>query len=162
MTEFSVFMPLQDIASGICWLGGISLKDYKIIWKIKMREMKTKQYLETLIVLWIKWTGNKARLDRCCSYYPLNMDNDLRIYGEGRTQIPLSSLAMIGPIKIANETKSNHIMVSFTNHYKVSSIDRLPSKTKIGLILFYTSQSSPPLQSRFKENAKILSKNSTT
>ena len=42
MTEFSVFMPLQDIASGICWLGGISLKDYKIIWKIEMKEMKTK------------------------------------------------------------------------------------------------------------------------
>ena len=150
------------IVPGNSCLDGVSLKDYKIIWKIKMREMKTKQYLETLIVLWIKWTGNKARLDRCCSYYPLNMDNDLRIYGEGRTQIPLSSLAMIGPIKIANETKSNHIMVSFTNHYKVSSIDRLPSKTKIGIILFYTSQSSPPLQSSFKENAKILSKNSTT
>ena len=30
------------------------------------------------------------------------------------------------------------------------------------IILFYVSPSSPPLQSRFKENAKILSKNSTT
>ena len=29
-------------------------------------------------------------------------------------------------------------------------------------ILFYVSPISPPLQSRFKENAKILSKNSTT
>ena len=30
------------------------------------------------------------------------------------------------------------------------------------IILFYVSPSSPPLKSRFKENAKILSKNSTT
>ena len=30
------------------------------------------------------------------------------------------------------------------------------------IIIFYVSPSSPPLQSRFKENAKILSKNSTT
>ena len=30
------------------------------------------------------------------------------------------------------------------------------------IILCYVSPSSPPLQSRFKENAKILSKNSTT
>ena len=29
------------------------------------------------------------------------------------------------------------------------------------IILFYVSPSSPPLQSRFKENGKILSKNST-
>ena len=42
MTEFSVFMLLQGIAPGNSWLGGVSLKDYKIIWKIKMREMKTK------------------------------------------------------------------------------------------------------------------------
>ena len=30
------------------------------------------------------------------------------------------------------------------------------------IILFYVSPSSPQLQSRFKENAKILSKNSST
>ena len=42
MTEFSVFMYLQGIAPGNSWLGDVSLKDYKIIYKIKMREMKTK------------------------------------------------------------------------------------------------------------------------
>ena len=42
MTEFSAFMPLEGIAPGKVWLGSISLKDYKIIWKIKRREMKTK------------------------------------------------------------------------------------------------------------------------
>ena len=35
-------------------------------------------------------------------------------------------------IKIANDTKSNRKMVSFTDHYNGISIDRLPSKTKIG------------------------------
>ena len=62
---------------------------------------------------------------------------------KGEPRFP-SSLATIGPlariqdsqglsvIKIANNTKINHIMVSFTDHYNVISIDRLPSKTKIG------------------------------
>ena len=40
--EYSVFMLLQGITLGNSWLGGISLKDYKIIWKIKLRKMKTK------------------------------------------------------------------------------------------------------------------------
>ena len=56
MTEFSMCMVLQGIVSGNCWLGNVSLKNYKIIWKIKMKEMKIEKYLETLIVLWIKWT----------------------------------------------------------------------------------------------------------
>ena len=42
MTEFSEFMPLQGIAPENSWLGAVSLKDYKIIWEIKMRKMKTK------------------------------------------------------------------------------------------------------------------------
>ena len=59
-------------------------------------------------------------------------------------------------------------MVSFTDHYNAISIEKLPSKTKIGkgswalIFLFYVNPSNPPLQSCFKENAKILSKNSTT
>ena len=31
--------------------------------------------------------------------------------------------------KIANNTKINHIMLSFTDHYNAISLDRLPSKT---------------------------------
>ena len=42
MTEFSVFMPLQGIAPGNSWIKGVSLKDYNIKWKIKIREMKIK------------------------------------------------------------------------------------------------------------------------
>ena len=57
ITEFSVFVPLKGITPESSWLKGVSLKDYKIIWKINVREMKTKLYLETLILLWIKWTG---------------------------------------------------------------------------------------------------------
>ena len=40
MTEFSVFMPFLHIAPGNSCLGGICLRDYKIIWKIKVREIK--------------------------------------------------------------------------------------------------------------------------
>ena len=46
-----------------------------------------------------KYGGNKAqRLYRCCSNYAHIVNNGLRIYGEGRTQIPLSSPAIIGPL----------------------------------------------------------------
>ena len=40
--ESSLFVPLQGIAPENSWLGGAFLKGYKIICKIKMREMKTK------------------------------------------------------------------------------------------------------------------------
>ena len=40
--ESSLFVLLQGIAPKNSWLGGAFLKDYKIICKIKMREMKTK------------------------------------------------------------------------------------------------------------------------
>ena len=39
--ESSLFVSLQGIAPENSWLGGAFLKDYKIICKIKMREMKT-------------------------------------------------------------------------------------------------------------------------
>ena len=40
--ESSLFVPLQLIAAESSWLGAVFLKDYKNIYKIKMREMKTK------------------------------------------------------------------------------------------------------------------------
>ena len=36
------FMPVQGIAPGNSWIRGVSLKNYKIICKIKIKEMKTK------------------------------------------------------------------------------------------------------------------------
>ena len=50
-----MFVSLQDIAPESSRLKGVSLKDYKIVSKINVREMKTKLYWETLIILWIKW-----------------------------------------------------------------------------------------------------------
>ena len=35
-------------------------------------------------------------------------------------------------IKIARNTKINHIVVSFTDHYNAICIGRFPSQTKIG------------------------------
>ena len=84
------------------WLGSISLKDYKLIWKIEVREMKTKQYLENLIVLWINWT-DMVEFYRFLSHkdfyifgsnYVLQNSTWIigsRIYGEGKTQILLNS-----------------------------------------------------------------------
>ena len=42
VTQFSVFMRLQGMVPGNIFLGDLSLKDYRIIWKIQMKEMKTK------------------------------------------------------------------------------------------------------------------------
>ena len=50
-------MPLKGTTPESSWLKGVSLKDYKIIWNINVREMKTKLYLKTLILIWVKWTG---------------------------------------------------------------------------------------------------------
>ena len=68
-----------------------------------------------------KWTGM--------------VDNRLRIYGEERSQIPKFTCyefnrkgrsridRVYNNIKIAKNTKGNHIMVSFTNHYNAIYID---------------------------------------
>ena len=46
-----------------------------------------------------RYGGNKTqRLYRCCSNYALIVDNGLRICGERRTKIPMSSPAIIGPL----------------------------------------------------------------
>ena len=44
-------------------------------------------------------------------------------------------------IKMASNTKINHIMVSFTDHYNAIFIDRFPSKTKIGKDSWYFNNS---------------------
>ena len=65
----------------------------------------------------------------------------LRIYEEGKTQIHLVQQVLwegsridrvYTDIRIANNTKINHIMVSFTYNYNAISIDRFPSRTKTG------------------------------
>ena len=87
--------------------------------------------------------GNKTqRLYRCGSNYVLSnfiVDNGLEdLLRREFTHHNRSSgsRSMIDRIytdtKIDNSTKINHIMVSFTDHYHGISLDRLPSKTKIG------------------------------
>ena len=87
--------------------------------------MKTKKYLETLIVLSIKCTGmvktkHKDFIDAALIIPCQNLSwiMGLRIYGEERTQISLSSGVfcqgsridrIYADIKIANNTKINHI-----------------------------------------------------
>ena len=74
MIEFSVFMPLQGIAPGNCWLGGVSLKDCKIIWKINT------DFIDNVSIMYCKnplWVMGSS------------------IYGEGITQALLSSPATI-------------------------------------------------------------------
>ena len=92
----------QGIAPGNNWTADVSLKDYKIIWKIRTREM---------IIILEDFNCTTDKMDRdgenktrrrywCCSSYACQNSpwiSSLRIYGEGRTQIPLSSLARIGP-----------------------------------------------------------------
>ena len=85
------------------------------------------------------------------------------LQNEGRTQIPLSSPATVGPlariqdrlvyfdIKICNNAEINHIMVSFNHHYNALLTDS-PQKLKsekihgTWIILFYVSVGSPQLQ----------------
>ena len=83
--------------------------------------MKTKFYLEILFLLWIKWTG-MVEIKHKDFMILFIRSRIYRVYTD---------------IKIANNTKINHIMVSFTNYYNANSIHRLPSKTKIEKYSWY-------------------------
>ena len=71
----------------------------------KNKGNKNKKKLKTLIVLWIKWTGMvKIKHKDFIGAAPVMPCQNsswimgLRIYREGRNQIPLSSPATIGPL----------------------------------------------------------------
>ena len=74
-----------------------------------------------------------------------------RIFEGRRTQIFLSSLAIIDPLaqdpgltgftKIANNTKISLKMISFSDHYNPLIIDRLAFKTKIWKGLWHFNSS---------------------
>ena len=69
------------------------------------------------------------RLYRCCSNYALSklfVDNGLEdLWRRENSDSPFSIDPVYTDIKIAKNTKINHIMVSFSNHYNAISIDRL-------------------------------------
>ena len=98
--------------------------------------------METLIVLWIKWTGiveikHKGFIDAVPimpSLWIITWESMEK--GEPRLPWvhPLWQVLWQGSridrlytdTKIANNTKTNHTMVSFTDHYNGISIDRFP------------------------------------
>ena len=126
----------------------------------KNKKIKKKKHLETLIVLCIKWRGMveiKHRLYRCCfNYALLKLIVDNGLVELWRKENPESSEfnrydrssgtrsridRVYTDIKIASNTKIDHIMVSFTYHYHAISIDRFPSQTKIGKDSWYFNNS---------------------
>ena len=93
--------------------------------------------------------GNKTHIIyRCCSNYALPklvVDNGLADLWSGenpdssefvrydRSSCTNSMMNNVyTDLKISSNTKINHIMVSLIDLYNTISIDRLPSKTKIG------------------------------
>ena len=110
--------------------------------------MKTR-YLETLIDLWIKWTGmveinHKDFIDvvliMSCQNSKSGLEDLWRRENPDSSEFthydrsPDTSSGkdrFFTYIKIANNTKINQIMVSFTDHYNAISFERLPPKTKI-------------------------------
>ena len=133
--------------------------------KNKGNEKKKKN----LIALWIKWTGTvKTKHTDFVGADPINLCQNspiigLRMYGEGRTKIPPSSLATIYPlarvkdtdINIASNTKINHMMVSLLISTMLFLLTYSPEKLKLEkihctlIILFYVKPSHPRLQSLF-------------
>ena len=92
----------------------------------------------------------KYRLYRCCFNYALSkliVDNGLEDlwkrkncynrYSGTRSKID----RVYNYVKIASNTKMNHIMISFTDHYNAIFIDRFPSQTKIGKDSWYFNNS---------------------
>ena len=93
--------------------------------------------------------GNKIQLYRCRFNYALSkliVDNGLEDLWRrenpntsmftcyDRSSVTRSKIDKVyTDIKIVSNTKINHIMVSFTDHYNAVFIDRFPSKTKIGI-----------------------------
>ena len=130
--------------------------------------------MNTLILLWIKWTGLvkiKHKLCRCRfnhALWKLIVDNGLDDLW--RRENPDSSefarynrssgrRSRINRVytekKIASNTKVNRIMVSFTDHYFAIFTDKFPAKTKTGKKFWYFNNyllrkpllgSSPQLQ----------------
>ena len=52
-----------------------------------------------------RYGENKRRSYRCCFNYAFIVDNGLGIYGEGKTQVSLTSPAVIGPLGRIQDTQ---------------------------------------------------------
>ena len=112
--------------------------------------------------------GTKRLYRQCSNYVLLKLIVDNGLEDLWRRENPHSP-AMINPfariqdrqisiytdIKIGNNTNINHIMVLFADHYNAISVDRLPSKLKLGkirgtlIIFLYVNPNSSQLQRLF-------------
>ena len=140
--------------------------------------------MNALIVLWIKWTGMveiKHKLCRCRFTYDLwklIVDNGLHdLWGRENpdpsefTRCDTSSGArskidrVYTDKKVATNTKINHIMVSFTDHYNAIFTDRFPSKTEAGKDSWYDNNSllfKPEFSSTSKTSFLLETRKTTT
>ena len=111
MTEFSVFMPLQGMAPKNGWLGRVSLKNCKT--DHGLDDLWTRENQDSSeFTRYDRSSGTTSRIGRVCT-----------------------------DIKIAGNTKINHIIVFFTDLYNAIFIDRFPSKTKIRKDSWYFNNS---------------------
>ena len=140
--------------------------------------------MNALTVLWIKWTGMveiKHKLCRCRFTYDLwklIVDNGLDdLWGRENpdpsefTRCDTSSGArskidrVYTDKKVATNTKINHIMVSFTDHYNAIFTDRFPSKTEAGKDSWYVNNSllfKPEFSSTSKTSFLLETRKTTT
>ena len=163
MTDFSAFMHLQGIAPGNSWLGGMrewggghvfeGLQNYI---ENKNEENGNKMLGDfNCTIDKMERDGRNKTLYRCrCNYSLSNLIaiTDWRIFGEGRTQIPLTSSTTIDllaqdldrvytDMKIASNTKIPIILMRFllTDSSQKLKLEKIHGT----LILFYVSLSSP-------------------
>ena len=129
MTEFSVFMPLQGMAPKNGWLGRVSLKNCKT--DHGLDDLWTRENQDSSeFTRYDRSFGTRSRIGRVCT-----------------------------DIKIAGNTKINHIIVFFTDLYNAIFIDRFPSETKIGKDSWYFNNSllwNPELSSTSKSFLFLL------
>ena len=99
-----VYSP-QGIAPGNSWTGGRFFEGVQNYRENKDKGNENKILLEDFSCAMVKWTGmvkiKHKYLAGTASVMPCQNSSwipSLRIYGEGRTQIPLSSPTTIGPL----------------------------------------------------------------
>ena len=102
MTEFSAILPFRGIAPGESWIGDVSLKDYKTLWK-KNKGDENKIILEDFNCTMNKMDKNGENktniLYLCCSSYVRSkpiVDNGLEDLWRRENPVFLSLPATIG------------------------------------------------------------------
>ena len=150
---------LQGMAQWNSWLGGRFFEGLENYMEIKKEGNENKKILGDFNCTMdkIERDGTNKTLYRCRFNYTLSkLIVDTGLEDLWRRENPDSSEftcydrssdttsrrdRVYTDIKIASNTKINHIMVSFTDHCNAVFIDRFPSKTKIGKGSWYFNNS---------------------